>query len=97
MEATKILSCKGRPSGGTNLNWLESFSLQKETPEEECDDHMESTVPGRVNRIANKKLTFTGFHKVGIRTIHCNCQEAVWEKPKENLCSQNYSVDGSHA
>lgn len=97
MEGTKILSWKGRPPDGTNLNWLESFSLQKDIPEEECDDHMASIVPGRVHRRANKELTFTGFHKVSVRTIHWNCQEAVLEEPKEDLCRQNYSVDGTHA
>lgn len=41
MEATKILSWKERrPPDGTNLNRLESFSLQKETPKEECDGHI---------------------------------------------------------
>lgn len=38
MMATKMVSQKGRPPEGMSLNWLESFSLQKETTEEECDD-----------------------------------------------------------
>lgn len=89
MEATKILSWKERrPPDGTNLNRLESFSLQKETPKEECDGHIESIVPGRVHRGANKELMFTEFHKICIRTIHWNCHEAVLEQPKENLCRQ---------
>lgn len=33
-----MVSQKGRPPEGMNLNWLESFSLQKDTTEEECDD-----------------------------------------------------------
>lgn len=38
VKATKVVSQKGRPPEGTNQNWLESFSLQKETTEEECDN-----------------------------------------------------------